>query len=312
MCYLSVILVNWNAGSRLLSTLAALDQALAAIPESEVVLIDNASSDGSARTAAQQFPQVKVVYNPTNLGFGAANNIGFTRAQGRYILLVNPDLRMEAAALEAMLDFMEAHPQAGICGPRILESDGATISPWCGRHAPRPRDVFFEYSFLYRLFPHNRFFARYVMGDWDHASDREVEALTGACMLVRREVITQTGGFDEQFFMYGEDLDWCRRIRLARWQIWFVAEAEVIHIGGHSTQQTSDHGARWGMESHLRYFRKWGNSVEVFKLRLALSVGCAIRAMTWLGMSVIRPRQFRYAFRRATDYLYYILLAWAA
>jgi hypothetical protein len=310
MCHLSVILVNWNAGSQLLSTLSALYQALVAVPQSEVILVDNASTDNSAQLIMQEFPQLKIIHNPTNFGFGTANNVGFAQARGHYVLLVNPDLRVNTASLETMLNFMETHPRAGMCGPKILESDGVTISPWCARHDPRPQDVFFEYSFLYRLFPQHHLFARYVMGDWDHASDSEVESLTGACLLVRHEVIEQTGGFDEQFFMYGEDLDWCRRIRLAGWQVWFVADAKVTHIGGHSTQQTSDHGAYWGMESHLRYFRKWGSSADVFRLRLALSSGCIIRAMSWLGISVIRPRQFRYTFRRAIHYLYYTLLTW--
>ena len=112
-------------------------------------------------------------------------------------MVVNPDLLMNTAAFEAMFNFMEAHPQAGICGPKVLESDSVTISPWCARRDPQPWDVFCEYAFLTRLFPRQRLFARYVMGDWDHTTNREVDALTGACLLVRREVIEQTGGFDE-------------------------------------------------------------------------------------------------------------------
>lgn len=308
---LSAILVNWNAGSKLLSTLNALYQALATLPESEVILVDNASTDNSARIVAQEFPQLKVICNSTNLGFGAANNVGFAQTQGRYVLLVNPDLRMNAAALEAMLNFMETHPQAGMCGPKVLESDGVTISPWCARRDPQPWDVFCEYAFLTRLFPKQRLFARYVMGEWDHASDREVESLTGACLLVCSEVIEQTGGFDEQFFMYGEDLDWCRRIRQVGWQVWYVASAKVQHEGAHSTRQISDHGSRWSLESNLRYFRKWGGG-QLFKARLALSSGNLIRAIAWFVMSFARPRRFRYALHRSACYFHYTLLAWTA
>ena len=310
MCKLSVILVNWNAGAKLLITLDVLYRALAALPESEVILIDNASSDGSAQAVAQQFPQLKVTYNSTNLGFGIANNIGFSQAQGRYALLVNPDLLMNTAAFEAMFNFMEAHPQAGVCGPKVLESDSVTVSPWCARRDPQPWDVFCEYAFLTRLFPRQRLFARYVMGDWDHTTNREVDALTGACMLVRREAIEQTSGFDEKFFMYGEDLDWCRRIRQAGWQVWYVASAEVQHEGARSTRQMSDHGSRWSLESNLRYFRKWGGNGEIFRVRLALSSGNLIRAIVWLAVSLIRPRYFRYALRRSTQYFHYTILAW--
>lgn len=312
MSELSVILVNWNAGAELLNTLSALYQALASLPDSEVILVDNASTDGSAQAAAQKFPTLKVIYNSTNLGFGAANNIGFAQAQGRYILLVNPDLRITSAALQAMLDFMETHPQAGMCGPKVLESDGVTISPWCARRDPYPWDVFCEYAFLTRLLPTHPLFARYVMGDWDHVSNREVNALTGACMLVRREVIEQISGFDEQFFMYGEDIDWCRRIRRGGWQVWYVAAAEVQHEGAHSTRQIDDRGSRWSLESYLRYFRTWGSGFELLRARLALSSGNLVRALIWLATAAGRPRQFRYAVQRATHYFHYTLLAWIA
>lgn len=310
MCELSVILVNWNAGAKLLSTLDALYQALAALPESEVILVDNASTDGSAQAAAQKFPTLTAICNSANLGFGAANNLGFAQAQGHYILLVNSDLQMTSTALQSMLAFMETHPRAGMCGPRVLESDGATISPWCARRDPHPWDVFCEYAFLMRLFPNQRLFARYVMGEWDHISNREVDALTGACLLVRREVIEQIGGFDEQFFMYGEDLDWCRRIRRIDWQVWYVASAEVYHEGAHSTRQVGDHGSRWSLKSYLRYFRKWGNGIDLLKVRLALSSGSLIRAIVWLVASLARPQQFRYALQRSAQYFRDTILAW--
>ena len=311
MSELSAILVNWNAGVELLNTLSALYQALATLPDSEVILIDNASTDGSAQTAAQKIPTLTVIYNSINLGFGAANNIGFIHARGRYTLLVNPDLRITSAALQAMLNFMETHPQSGMCGPKVLESDGVTISPWCARRDPRPWDVFCEYAFLTKLFPQRRLFSRYVMGDWDHASNREVNALTGACLLVRREVIEQAGGFDERFFMYGEDIDWCRRIRRRGWQVWYVAAAEVQHEGAHSTRQIDDRGSRWSLDSYLRYFRTWGSGFDLLKARLALSIGNIVRALIWLATAIVRPRQFRYASFRAGRYFRHALQAWA-
>ena len=148
------------------------------------------------------------------------------------------------------------------------------------------------------------------MSDWDHATTQEVEALTGACMLVRREVIQQIGGFDERFFMYGEDLDWCRRIRRAGWQVWYVATAEVQHEGAHSTRQISDHGSRWSLESYLRYFRTWGNHGEMWRVRLALSSGSLVRAVVWLVASPVRPRQFRYTLQRSVRYFRDTSLAW--
>ena len=129
-------------------------------------------------------------------------------------------------------------------------------------------------------------------------------------MLVRREVIEQTGGFDEQFFMYGEDLDWCRRIRRAGWRVWYVASAEVQHEGAHSTRQVGDHGSRWSLESYLRYFRIWDSRSELLRARMALSSGSLIRAIVWLVAPFARPRQFRYALQRSVRYFHDTSLVW--
>jgi GT2 family glycosyltransferase len=308
---LSTIVVNWNGGETLLESLARLQRALDGAAH-EVVLVDNASADGSAREAARRFPQWRTLFNDRNVGFGAANNQAFAHAQGRYVLILNPDVHLDRSALHTLVDFMESRPQVGACGPKVLESDGRTISPWCARRDPGPLDVFFEYVFLYRLFPRHRIFARYVMGAWDHADSRSVDALSGACLLVRREVVEQVGGFDERFFMYGEDLDLCRRIRRSGWEVCFVADAVVRHEGARSTRQVSDRGARWAVESHVQYFRKWGGSLDVVKARLALSLGCLMRCVAWLVWACLRPRQLRYALSRSAGYLLYVALAWRA
>ena len=313
MCLLSIVLVNWNGGDQLFCTLESLDRALISIhTTSEVILVDNASTDGSANEAERRFSRLRVLHSERNLGFGAANNLVFSCACGRYVLIMNPDVLASQVALEALLAFMETHPQAGACGPKILEADNQTISPWCARRDLQPLDVFFEYAYLPRLFSRHRLFSRYTMGDWNHAEDRPVDSLTGACMLVRREVIDQVGGFDEQFFMYGEDIDWCRRMRQHGWQVWFVAAASVRHIGAHSIRQTSDHGARWSIESYIRYFRKWGRPLDLLKVRVALSIGSLVRSVAWLGAACLRPRRWRYALSRSASYLRCSVLAWIA
>ncbi len=310
MADLSVVIINWNGGEGLLQTLVTLRDALNGDPASEMILVDNASTDGSADEAQRRFPRLCVLRHMTNIGFGAANNVALTRATGRYVLVLNPDVRIDATALATLICFMETHPTAGACGPKILEADSSTISPWCARRDPRPLDILFEYTYLYRLFPRHRLFARYTMGNWDHAEDRQVDALSGACMLVRREVIEQAGGFDEQFFMYGEDLDWCRRMRCAGWQVWFVAAASVRHDGAHSTRQVSDRGAYWSVDSIVRYFRKWEGPFGLLKVRLALSPGCLMRSLAWLSVGCLRPRQMRYALTRSAGYLKYSWLSW--
>ena len=309
MVDVSIVIVNWNGGSELLRTLEAVRAAAVDRP-CEIVLVDNASTDGSADAVPRRFGDVRVIRNPVNIGFGAANNVAFSIARGRYVLLLNPDALIDRPALDHLMAFMDTHPQVGACGPRITEADGRSLSLWCARRDPHPLDVLFEYAYLYRLLPRHRPFARHVMGDWNHGDDRPVDALSGACMLVRREAIDQVGGFDEQFFMYGEDIDWCRRMRQAGWLVWFVAAASVHHAGARSTQQVGDHGARWAVESHLRYFRKWGTPLDVLKVRLTLSLGCTLRSLAWLVALPFRPCERRYALRRSAGYLRYSFLAW--
>jgi hypothetical protein len=231
---LSVCIVNWNTRSDLehaLDSVLKADQGL----DLQVIVVDNASRDGSADMVRERFAQVSLIRSPQNLGFARGYNLAARQARGRYLLILNPDTEARPDALRRLVEFMDAHPAAAAAGPRLLNSDG-TLQLSC-RRFPRALAGVFRNTFLGRLFPGNRYAAHYLMTDWNHAEPREVDWVSGAAMCVRREAWDQIGGFDERFFMYAEDMDWCLRAREAGWQIHYVPDAAIIHRVGRSSDQ---------------------------------------------------------------------------
>jgi GT2 family glycosyltransferase len=184
-------------------------------------VVDNCSSDGSAEMVEREFPDVTLIRNPDNNGYSAGNNLGLRafgfpeNPQARHAMLLNPDTVTPADALRKMVAFADAHPDVGVVGPRLLLPDG-TLDKACRRSFPTPEVSFYRLAGLSRLFPKSRRFGRYNMTFLDEHEQADVDAVVGACMLVRAEAIQQAGLLDEQFFMYGEDLDWCLRIKKVR------------------------------------------------------------------------------------------------
>jgi N-acetylglucosaminyl-diphospho-decaprenol L-rhamnosyltransferase len=229
----SVVIVSFNAREHLERCLDAV-----AGGEHEVVVVDNASSDGSPALVRERFPSVRLVELEENVGFGAANNAGVEAASGRWLLLLNSDAWPVDDALDRLVAFAEAYPRAGIVGPRLRNTDGS-LQPSV-RGYPTLWRIATEYLFLRRLAPRSDALNAFYGGGFDHASVREVEALKGAVLLARREAYEQVGGFDPAYFMYGEEMDLCYRVRRAGWAVVFDPDAEFVHVGGVST------GARWG------------------------------------------------------------------
>ncbi len=205
---LSVVILNWN-------TRALLEDALRSIvcaPHRvgvETIVVDNGSADGSQEMVQNCFPGVTLIHNPINSGFGAGNNVALPVAAGRYILFLNSDTVVEEGALDAMVQFADAHPDIGILGPKLLNTDGS-LQYSCRRY-PNLGTGFFRNTPLGRLFPKNRFNIDYLLQDWDHASPRDVDWVSGAALMIRRSLLEQIGSFDEDFFMYCEDVDLCWR-----------------------------------------------------------------------------------------------------
>ncbi|MBI3922422.1 MAG: glycosyltransferase family 2 protein, partial [Armatimonadetes bacterium] len=199
----------------------------------EVFVVDNASADDSVSVVTSEFPWVNLIRSDVNLGFARANNQGMRRCGGRYVMLLNPDTVVKPGSLRALIDFMDGCSEAGAVGPRLLNPDGS-IQFSC-RSYPGIGAGLFRNTPLGRLFPNNRFLRHYLMTDFGHEETRPVDWLSGACLMVRREVLDQVGLLDEDFFMYCEDTDWCYRMERRGWKKYYLPAAEVIHVIGGSS-----------------------------------------------------------------------------
>lgn len=229
---LSVVFLSYNTRDL---TRQALSSVLAAAEglEVEIFVVDNASADGSADMVAEEFPQVKLICNEANVGFAAGNNVALRQVAGEYALLINTDTILRRDALRTMVEFLDAHPEAGACGCKILDPDG-TLQLDSRRGFPTPLAAFCKMSGLSRLFPKHPLIARYHMTYLDPEQTAEVEVLSGSCMMVRKAAMDQVGLLDEDYFMYGEDIDWCYRFHQAGWKIYYVPTTEIIHFRGES------------------------------------------------------------------------------
>lgn len=235
-----VVIVNYN-------TRELLRRCLESVYRSEgvtfsVYVVDNASQDGSAAMVAEVFPQVHLMANTDNVGYPRANNqvlraLGFPEAgQSRYALLLNPDTEIPPHALREMVAFMDAHPEAGAAGPKVLLPDGR-LDLACRRSFPSPEVSFYRLIGLSHLFPRSRRFGRYNLTYLDPDVETEVDSVVGAFMLVRREAIAQVGLLDEGFFMYGEDLDWAYRLKQAGWRIYYTPRVSILHVKRAASRQ---------------------------------------------------------------------------
>jgi N-acetylglucosaminyl-diphospho-decaprenol L-rhamnosyltransferase len=248
---LTIVIVSWNVGELLRRCLQSI---LATELDVEVVVVDNASIDGSPEMVRAAFPQVRLIANDENRGFTAANNQGLAVAQGRCLLLLNPDTEVVADALATMVRYLEAHPAVGALGPRLLFPDGRQQPS--RRRFPTLATALVESTVIQEWWAENRILRRYYMADTPDDAVQPVDWVVGACLLVRRDVYEQVGGLDEGFFMYSEELDWCKRIKDAGWEVVYLPTATVIHHEGKSSEQVVPARHIRFQTSKVRYFRK--------------------------------------------------------
>ncbi|MGE5531555.1 MAG: glycosyltransferase family 2 protein [Bacteroidota bacterium] len=230
---LSIIIVSWNVQADLRVCLDSLRQS-SETPH-EVIVIDNASRDGTVEMLRTDFPSVHLIANPDNRGFAAANNQGLAVAQGEYLLLLNPDTIVPPGALATLLTFAGAHPEAGAIGPRLLNSDGS-LQHSC-RRFPTVWAALFRHTLLGRLFPNAHSMREYLMCDWGHAEAREVDWVSGAALLINRRAFEQIGGLDESFYWGSEDVDYGFRMHQAGWKVLYTPQPAITHAIGRSTDQ---------------------------------------------------------------------------
>lgn len=250
---LSIVIVNWNTRDLLL---AALDSIFGCPPRAshEVIVVDNASSDGSADAVAARFPRAALIRNQENAGYARGNNQGIRTAKGRAVLLLNPDVVLPPGGLDRALQILDSRPGAGALGVRLVHPDGRLQRSVRG--FPSPAAVAFEVLGLSRLLPQSRLFGAYRMTWFTYDREAEVDQPMGTFLLLRREALNDVGLLDEQFPIFFNEVDWCCRARRKGWKILFSPEVEVVHHGGASTSLVS---ARMAWESRrglLAYYRK--------------------------------------------------------
>jgi N-acetylglucosaminyl-diphospho-decaprenol L-rhamnosyltransferase len=238
---LSIVILNYNTREHLRACLEGLlaegSTSLCAGPiETEVLVVDNASSDGSADMVAASFPWVSLIRSAENGGFARGNNQAIRHTSGRAILLLNPDTRMPPGGIKALQERLDAHPEAGVIGPKLLQPDGS-MHLACRRSFPTPSIAFYRISGMSKLLPRSPRFGRYNLTFVDANMPIEVDSVCGACMLVRRSVVDRVGLLDERFFMYGEDLDWCLRTRDAGWTVRYEPSIVVQHQHGAASRK---------------------------------------------------------------------------
>lgn len=294
MTDLTIVIVNYNVRELLRDCLRSV-LASAVRGSVEVIVVDNCSSDGSAEMVAADFPSVRLIVSPNNDGFAAANNRGL-RAAGpsRYLMLLNPDTVVPPDALQRMLDYLDANPEVGVLGPKLVKADGR-LDLACRRSFPNPRIAFYHAFGLDKLFPHSREFAQYNLTYLDEDELSEVDCVVGAAMMVRAEALERAGLLDESFFMYGEDLDWAFRIRQTGWKVIYNPAVVIVHYKGQSSKQRSVRSILAFYDAMVTFHRKHYAPDTVFAVNWAILLGIRVRCLMALLANAARPRTVKAA-----------------
>lgn len=275
----SVIIVSWNTRDILRDCLESVytqtrDRSF------EVIVIDNASADGSPEMIKRDFPQVRLIENADNRGFAAGNNQGVEVATGRYVLLLNSDTIVLDGAIDKTVAFADRHLRAAVVGCRVLNRD-MTWQPSCFMF-PSALNLAISALCLNKLLSHSRLFGRERMTWWDGKDTRVVDVVTGCFMLVRREALQQVGVLDESYFMYGEETDWCYRFRNAEWTVLFFSTAQIVHLGGASSAKLKGPMRLQLGASTLLFIRKHGTVLSYMLSCVFVSLFFLLRLPVWL------------------------------
>lgn len=287
---LSVIIVNWNGMSFLPSCLEALRQGTSGL-RSKVIVVDNASTDGSIEWLRSPRARVgfaedsfQLIENGSNSGFGTANNLGIAASDSEFVFILNPDTEVRPGAIQALVSLLRSEAQVGACAPRLLNTDG-TLQPSVWKAPPSPLTILLEGFRLWRWVPQPLRGEVLLGGHWPHDRRRIVKSFSGAAFMVRRSVIDQVGGFNQEFHMYGEEGEWYHRIQKGGWRLAFEPAAEVVHHGGLSTNQRWDEQTRGllqytaYLDLHLRCLPPWKATFNILAHSFVLQV---LRFRRWL------------------------------
>ncbi len=268
---LSIIIVNRNTKEYLLPCLRS-------VLENEkgtgwkIIVVDNGSRDGSPAEAKRKFPSIDLIENEGNLGFAKAVNQGLQKAPGRYVLLLNPDTQVKKGAIEELISFMDAHPDAGIAGAKLLDSDGSKQNSIA--NFPSLATELSNKSLLRWLFPE-----RFPGKERDYSEPVAVDSVIGACIMVRRDAIEQVGLLDEDYFLFLEETDWCYRMKRAGWRIYHIPQAEALHFQGKSAEKDKKRAKVEFYRSRYHFFKKNRGSLQWFILLIGLVIKLVIETV---------------------------------
>lgn len=297
MARVHLVIVNYNTAGLLRR---CLDHALASVTphQFDITVVDNGSTDGSMAVLAAEYPQVTAIRSARNLGFSGGNNLALrpllaaapadTTPEHRYILLVNTDLFLAPDSIETLVAFAEARPEVAVVGPRVEKPDG-TLDLACRRSFPTPANAFFKLFGLSRRFPGNARLAAYNLTHLDPGELTEVDAVMGACMLVRVAAIEAVGLLDEDFFMYGEDLDWAYRMKERGWRVFYQPATRVLHQKGATSARQSGRMIVEFYRAMYLFYRKHQAPRAPRPFNWLVAAGIAARGTVALGVNLLRP-----------------------
>lgn len=281
---LSIIIVSYNVEELLKKCIHSLLETVNHI-KFEIIVVDNNSSDNTVQMLKNEFPDVIIIENKKNVGFAAANNQGIQISQGEYILLLNPDTLVLPEAINSMLHFMENNKQTGAIGCKILNPDG-TLQSSCRNFPTLPR-IFFESIGLHQLFSKIDLFDGYFLQNWDHNKIREVDSVKGACLMTSSDVLSEIGMLDENFFLFGEEVDLCKRIKQHELKVIFIPDAQIIHYGGQSTEPIAKESL---IQSHIarnQFFKKYYGKIGAMTAKIIFGFGVFVRFIGTIPLIIL-------------------------
>jgi GT2 family glycosyltransferase len=287
---LSICIVTYHARDLLRDCLQSLRENTSL--DFEVIVVDNGSKDGVREFLKEEFPEVKFLENETNLGYTVPMNQALRQANGRFLLQLNPDTLILPKALDKLVEFLEMHPQSGICGPKVLNRDRTLQKP-CRRGESTPWAVLTYFLGLSGLFPKSKLFGQYLMSYMDPDETHLVAGVSGSCMLIRRSVIDQIGYLDELFFAYQEDADYCFRARQVGWQVFYVPTAQIVHFGGYGGSRIHPYRSIWAWhKSYYLYYRKNLADNYIFIFNWLYYLAMALKFFFTLTINFLRREKF--------------------
>lgn len=296
----SIIIISFNTSELLRDCLKSVVTQSEGL-NYEIIVVDNASTDGSVEMVERDFDSVRLIKNEKNTGFAAANNQAIAQAKGKYILLLNPDTVVLDKAIQKTIAFADSHKEAAVVGPCVLNPD-RTVQRTCSMY-PSVLNFMLSSTYLYKLFPKSKLFGRELMTWWDRNDTREVQVVSGCYMLIRREAIEQVGVMDDGYFFYAEETDWCYRFNKAGWKLMFTPDARIIHYGGASSSQRKVDMMLQLRGSLLLFMKKHHSKPAYAFCCVLVATFFLVRVPYWMFRSLLSVKQREYSFAVFKAYL---------